>query len=110
MHLDISTVLARRGRYREAITHDREGLLLFRGAGHEYGVARALNSLGWDLAHLGGHGPRAIGHCQEALQLLRGLGDRYGQFAASHSLGYANYRAGYYDEAAACYRDTLDLL
>ena len=73
-------------------------------------MARALNSLGWDLAHLGDHGPQAIGHCQEALRLLRGLGDRYGQSAASHSLGYANYRAGYYDEAAACYQDTLDLL
>ena len=42
--------------------------------------------------------------------MLRGLGDRYGQSAASHSLGYANYRAGYYGEAAACYQDTLDLL
>ena len=110
MHLDISTVLARQGRYREAITNDQEGLRLFRAAGHEHGVARALNSLGWDLAHLGDHGPQAIGHCQEALRLLRGLGDRYGQSAASHSLGYANYRAGYYGEAAACYQDTLDLL
>ena len=110
MHLDISTVLARQGRYREAITHDQEGLRLFRAAGQEHGVARALNSFGWDLAHLDDHGPQAIGHCQEALRLLRGLGDRYGQSAASHSLGYANYRAGYYDDAAACYQDTLDLL
>ena len=41
MHLDISTVLARQGRYREAITNDQEGLRLFRAAGHEHGVARA---------------------------------------------------------------------
>ena len=85
MHLDISTVLARRGRYREAITSDLEGLRLFRAAGL-YGVARALNSLGWDLAHLGNCGPQAIDHCREALRLLRGLGDRYGQSAASHGL------------------------
>jgi len=110
MHLDISTVLDRQGRYPEATTHAQEGLRLFRAAGDEHGVARALNSLGWDLAHLGDHGPEAIAHCQEALRLLRGLGDRYGQSAASHTLGYANYRAGYYDEAAACYQDTLDLL
>ena len=103
-------MFASQGRYREAITHVREGLRLFRAVGDDHGVARALNNLGWNLAHLDGHGPQAISHGQEAVRMLRGLGDRYGESAASHSLGYANYRAGYYDEAAACYQHTLDLL
>jgi DNA-binding SARP family transcriptional activator/tetratricopeptide (TPR) repeat protein len=109
-HLDISTVLARQARYREAVGHDQQGLRLFRAAGHDHGVARALNSLGWDLAHLGEDVPTAIAYCLEALRRLSELGDRYGEAAVWHTLGYAHDRAGHYGEAADCYQHTLGLL
>jgi tetratricopeptide (TPR) repeat protein len=109
-HLDFSIVLGMQGRYREAISHDRHGLRLFRAAGHNHGIARALNSLGWDLAHLGEDMPEAIAYCQEALRLLHELGERNAQSAVLHSLGYAYTKTRQYDEAAACCQQALGLL
>jgi tetratricopeptide (TPR) repeat protein len=109
-HLDFSIVVGLQGRYREAISHGREGLRLFRAAGHDHGIARALNALGWDLAHLGEDVPEAITYCQEALRILRELDDRNAQSAVLHSLGYAHSRTGQYDEAATCYQHALGLV
>jgi predicted ATPase/DNA-binding SARP family transcriptional activator len=85
-----------------------QALAGFRRAGDEWGVAAALNVLGWTaLARSELDEARRRG--ETSLALFRQIGDRWGQVRADELLGVLAEIAGDLDEAAELHRDGLRL-
>jgi DNA-binding SARP family transcriptional activator/tetratricopeptide (TPR) repeat protein len=99
--------LDQQGRHEEVLAQASRALALFRACGHQSGVARALNGVGWCHAQLS-HYEQAIECCQEALELLRESGDELGEAQTWDSLGYIYRQVGRHDESVACYQHPLE--
>jgi tetratricopeptide (TPR) repeat protein len=107
--LCVGTLFDMQGRHAEARAQAEQALSLYRGLGHQGGVAHALENLSWHLALLGAY-PAAGDCCREALGLLRELGNTLGEACAWDTLGYVQHNLGEEAAAMVCYQRALDLL
>ena len=109
VHFDLALLMDREGRPAEAAPYAQRSLEDFRAAGHDHGVAVALNAVGWYHCELGDY-RRGIGCCEQALRVARAIGSIYCESNALDSLGYAYHHLGRYAEAIDHYRRALTLL
>nr|MDT0656801.1 BTAD domain-containing putative transcriptional regulator [Micromonospora sp. DSM 115978] len=106
--INLGSLLASQGRYREALPIYQQALELYEAARHQGGQVRTLNSIGWCHAKLGDH-HRALAHCQHALTLALESGDRSHQGHVWDSIGFAHDGLGDHRRAAACYERAIAL-
>jgi DNA-binding SARP family transcriptional activator/Tfp pilus assembly protein PilF len=92
VYLGLGAVAESQGRWSKALEHDRKALEHVRATGDRGGEARALNAIGWDLAHLGDL-DMAVTWCEEALRLANQIDDPRAVAAAWDSLGYCRAQA-----------------
>ncbi|PUB31931.1 DNA-binding SARP family transcriptional activator [Promicromonospora sp. AC04] len=93
VHLGLGAVAESQERWDEALEHDRQALEHVRTMGDRMGETRALNAIGWDLAHLG-ELDTAVVWCEEALRLAERIDDQRAAAASWDSLGYCRAQAG----------------
>ena len=108
IHDALGWVWAQQGDDRQAMSHARLSLDLFRTLGNPVWEARALNAVGWYAAQLDDH-DTARDHCQAALALYRRHHDAEGEAATLDSLGYIDARNGRHDDAVDHYLRALTL-
>jgi tetratricopeptide (TPR) repeat protein len=99
----------RQGRPAHAAPYAQHSLDDFRAAGHDHGVAVALNAVGWYHCELGDY-RLGIDCCLQALSVARTIKSIYCESNALDSLGYAYHHLGRYAEAIDHYRQALTLL
>jgi DNA-binding SARP family transcriptional activator len=107
IHHSAGWLLGRQARYPEAIERARQAFDLSCAAGDDRAQAYALNNLGWYRAQLGDL-VGALGCCEKALA-THSEKDHGGRASALDSLGYIYHRLGHHKQAAASYREALDL-
>ncbi|MCA2216522.1 tetratricopeptide repeat protein [Jidongwangia harbinensis] len=108
IHMDLTWMAYRQGRWEKALHHGRQALDLFTRAGQRSGRGRALNNIGWSLIGLG-RPDEALAHLRRALRLLERLDDRFGAADSWDSVGQAQYDLGQYHPAVAAYRRAHEL-
>jgi tetratricopeptide (TPR) repeat protein len=106
----MALLLARQGRWTEALPRAIEGLRLRRAFGGGATVAYSENTIGWIYANLGNY-DETLRHCAKALKLHRESGSRSGEADTLDSIAYAynglrerETAIAYYAEALAMYR------
>jgi tetratricopeptide (TPR) repeat protein len=109
VHRALGRLYAQQARWADALVHDRRALELYRVAGSDGGEARALNCIGWHLAHVGDNG-EAAGYCRRALARYEQLGDPFGEALTLDSLAFALRQLGRHVEAVDCHRRSIELL
>lgn len=92
VHLGLGAVAESGERWDEALEHDRRALDHARAMGDSMGEARAMNAIGWDLAHLGDL-DTAVTWCQKALALAEEIDDERAAAASWDSLGFCRQQA-----------------
>ncbi|MFD6140284.1 BTAD domain-containing putative transcriptional regulator [Promicromonospora sp. NPDC060271] len=92
VHLGLGAVAESGERWDEAIEHDRRALAHAQAVGDRLGEARAMNAIGWDLAHLGDL-DTAVTWCQKALALAEEIDDERAAAASWDSLGFCRQQA-----------------
>jgi len=80
----------------------------YRQAGHQVGVARTLNAVGWGYAQFGEF-PQARDHCRQALVLAEALDDPSACAAIWDSIGYIHTHLGNHDVAVDCLTRSVGL-
>jgi tetratricopeptide (TPR) repeat protein len=107
IHMELTEIFEQRDDSRTALHHAEQALRLYRSAGHQMGVAIALNCAGWQHALLG-HYAETLDCSGRAAELFREQGNRLGQGASLDSIGYAHLRLGQYAAAIACCQQALE--
>ncbi|WP_369375590.1 BTAD domain-containing putative transcriptional regulator [Promicromonospora sp. Populi] len=92
VHLGLGAVAESGERWDEALEHDRRAFDHARTTGDRMGEARAMNAIGWDLAHLGDL-DTAVTWCQKALRLAEEIDDQRAVAASWDSLGFCRQQA-----------------
>jgi DNA-binding SARP family transcriptional activator/tetratricopeptide (TPR) repeat protein len=108
LHTNFGTVLARIGRFDDAITHHQRALGLYRAAGLRAGEALAKECIGSCANRLGDH-CEAIDLLQDALRIYREVGDPGGEASALAGLARSYHLIGDYGEAAILAGQSLEL-
>jgi len=109
VYFDLALLMDRQGRPADAAPYAERSLADFRAAGHDHGVAVALNAFGWYHCELGDY-DRGVDFCGQALAAARAIDSVYCESNALDSLGFAYHHLGRYDEAISHYRSALELL
>ncbi|WP_262285210.1 BTAD domain-containing putative transcriptional regulator [Micromonospora sp. MA102] len=107
-HFDLSMLLDRQRRPREALPHARRSLALYERVGSPLKQAVALNAIGWYHSQLGEHRD-AITFCRRALALSEQVGSAYGQANTWDSIGFAHHHLGEHEQAVDCFQQALTL-
>jgi tetratricopeptide (TPR) repeat protein len=105
---NFGSVLARLGRYKDAIAHHWRAFELYGSAGFRIGEAFALQGIGACANRLGDH-ERAIASITDALRIYQELDHRGGQASSMAGLGRSYYLTGDYDRAARFTERALQL-
>lgn len=106
--LGLGAVAESQGQWGKALEHDRQALEHVRATGDRMGEARALNAIGWDLAHLGDL-DEAVTWCEKALRLADRIDDPRAAAAAWDSLGYCRTQAGDTRGALLAYQRAVEI-
>jgi len=115
VHLDLSMLAERQGRFDEALGHAERALAATRSGDPraadavELRMARALNTVGWFRALLGDHAA-ALGFCQEALEINTRRGDEENIGFTLDSLGYAYQHLRDHEQAVDHYERAVGIL
>jgi DNA-binding SARP family transcriptional activator/tetratricopeptide (TPR) repeat protein len=96
---NFGSVLARLGRYDDAIAHHRRAFELYRAAGFRLGEAFALQGIGSCANRLGDH-EQAIVSVTEALRIYQELDHPGGEAYSMASLARSYHLVGYHERAA----------
>ncbi|MEU6713784.1 BTAD domain-containing putative transcriptional regulator [Nonomuraea sp. NPDC046802] len=109
VHLELTRLHDRQGRYPEALHHARRSLELSRqdGAG-VFEEAGALNAVGWVLIRLGDH-RAGLAHSRRSLALHTRIGNVIGQSFNLYTIGWAHHALGEHRAAIDNYRRSLAL-
>jgi DNA-binding SARP family transcriptional activator len=107
-HVGLTHALEPAARYAEAAFHSDAAADLYRGAGNQMGLARALNAAGWCHARMGSY-DLALNRCLEAVSLFGASIDRHGEAGTWDSLGYIHHQTGAYAEATRCFHRAIDI-
>ncbi|WP_330273861.1 winged helix-turn-helix domain-containing protein [Lentzea sp. NBC_00516] len=91
---------------RQALTHARHALVLYRAVEEPRWEARALAQMGWHAAALG-QLDAARGYSRLALARHRRHGFRTGEAAVLTCLGLIAHRRGHYEESARHYEESI---
>ncbi|WP_155368101.1 BTAD domain-containing putative transcriptional regulator [Catellatospora vulcania] len=108
LELDLAQVDEQSGHPEQAMEHAERGAAYYERAGHQTGLANALNMICVQLADMG-RLEQGVRYGQQALALLRQLGDRRGEAAALDSLGVIQLRLGEHTRASASLADAYRL-
>ncbi|MFD1544567.1 AfsR/SARP family transcriptional regulator [Nonomuraea guangzhouensis] len=107
VHLELTRLHDRQGRYPEALHHARRSLQLSRreGAG-TFEEAGALNAVGWVLIRLGEH-RAGLAYSRWSLALHTEIGNVIGQSFNHYTIGWAHHALGEHRAAIDNYRRSL---
>ncbi|GIF93768.1 BTAD domain-containing putative transcriptional regulator [Catellatospora chokoriensis] len=100
LELDLAQVDEQSGHPDRAMDHAERGAAYYERAGHQAGLANALNMICVQLAAMERF-EQGVTYGQRALALLRQLGDRRGEAATLDSLGVIQLRLGEHARASA---------
>jgi DNA-binding SARP family transcriptional activator/Tfp pilus assembly protein PilF len=92
-----------------ALDHATHAVELRRALGQPEREAKALNLMGWCLAHLGDF-ETGRAHCESALAIQKRVDDPEGEAATLDSLGYIANHSGHHQQAIDYYQQALPLL
>jgi predicted ATPase/DNA-binding SARP family transcriptional activator len=92
----------------EARQHYEQSVAMYERLGDRWGLARALDSLGWVVENLGRFA-EAGDLCRRSLAIRRELGDRRGMADAMLNLGIISWVQGQWDEADRWLHDSLGI-
>jgi non-specific serine/threonine protein kinase len=106
--LGLANLSAFQGDYRAAVDHMTENLEFCRETGNDLGVVRALNRLGFYLAHLG-EAERGADLCAESVALGRRMGDPATLASSLHSAAHAALILGQWEESFALAEEAIAL-
>jgi tetratricopeptide (TPR) repeat protein len=101
IHSDIGQWAEAEGAYREALT-------ICRQSGHQVGLAQTLTGL-FNTCYRRGDLVGAADYARQSVVVNREVGDRLGMAIATHNLGFLAAGAGRHAEAAAHYRQALEI-
>jgi DNA-binding SARP family transcriptional activator len=107
--INIGSLLATQGRYREALPSYQQAMELYEALGHQGGQARTLCSMAWCHATLGDH-RRAYDHALRALALAESVGDPGLKGGVWDTIGFTHVGRGQHRSAVTCYERALPLL
>ncbi len=106
--LSLARLLDSRGDSDQALKHAHEALEIYRATDYDYGVAYALNAIGWCHGRLADY-QAGLDHCHRALGLHRSLGNQEGESFTLDSLGYIYHHLRDFPKAIIRYREALAL-
>ncbi|MEU4224896.1 BTAD domain-containing putative transcriptional regulator [Nonomuraea sp. NPDC026600] len=109
VHLELTRLHDRQGRFQEALHHARRSLALSRRDGADaFEEAGALNAVGWVLIRLGNH-RAGLAYTRRSLTLHTEVGSVIGQSFNRYTIGWAHHGLGEHRAAIDNYRRALAL-
>jgi tetratricopeptide (TPR) repeat protein/transcriptional regulator with XRE-family HTH domain len=105
----LADVVADLGQPAQALAGSQRSLEAYRAAGHDAGLVRALNHVGWYQLMLGRY-EEGLATCRDTIELIRRADHplmHLMEAATLDSIGYAHHHLGHYDDAVASYREAI---